>query len=50
VGLNDGSVWAVDIPTGGHSTRDARTEALWSIRLRVRPGGAGIELWPAPGM
>ena len=50
VELNDGSVWAVDIRTGDHSTRDARSEALWSIRLRVRPGGAGIELRPAPGM
>jgi hypothetical protein len=49
VELSDGSVWAVYIHTGGHSTEDARTEALWSIRLRVRPGGDGIELLPAPG-
>ena len=49
VELSDGSVWAVYIHTGGHSTKDARTEALWSIRLRARPGGDGIELLPAPG-
>jgi hypothetical protein len=49
VELSDGSVWAVYIHTGGHSTKDARTEALWSIRLRVLPGGDGIELLPAPG-
>ncbi len=42
VELSDGSVWAVYIHTGGHSTKDARTEALWSIRLRVRPGGDGL--------
>ena len=49
VELSDGSVWAVYIHTGGHSTEDARTEALWSIRLQVRPSGDGIELLPAPG-
>ena len=47
--LSDGSVWAVYIHTGGHSTKDTRTEALWSIRLRVLPGGDGIERLPAPG-
>ena len=47
--LPDGSVLAVYIHTGGHTTSDARTEALWSIRLRVRPDHAGVELLPAPG-
>lgn len=37
VELADGSVWAAYIHTGGHSAKDARTEAIWSIRLRVRP-------------
>ncbi len=49
VELSDGSVWAAYIHTGGHSTKAARTEALWSIRLRVRPGHDGIDLLPAPG-
>jgi sialidase-1 len=49
VELNDGSVWVVYIHTGGHSTKDARSEALWSIRLRVGPGRDGIEVLRAPG-
>jgi hypothetical protein len=49
VELADGTVWAAYIHTGGHSTKDARTEALWSIRLRVRPNHDGIDLLPAPG-
>lgn len=49
VELSDGSIWAVYIHTGGHATQDAKTEALWSIRLRVRHEPAGIELLPAPG-
>jgi len=49
VELSDGSVWAAYIHTGGHSTEDAKTETLWSIRLRVRPGHDGIDLLPAPG-
>jgi len=49
VELADGSVWAAYIHTGGHRTEDARTEALWSIRLRVRSDHSGIDLLPAPG-
>jgi BNR repeat-like domain/BNR/Asp-box repeat len=49
VELADGSVWAAYIHTGGHRTKDAKTEALWSIRLRVRPDHDGIDLLPAPG-
>lgn len=49
VELSDGSIWAVYIHTGGHATEDARTEALWSIRLRVGHEPEGIELLPAPG-
>ena len=48
VELADGTVWAAYIHTGGHSTKDAKTEALWSIRLRVRPDHDGIDLLPAP--
>jgi hypothetical protein len=47
--LPDGSVLAVYIHTGGHALQDARTEALWAIRLRVRPDHQGIDLLPAPG-
>lgn len=49
VELSDGSIWAVYIHTGGHATQDAKTEALWAIRLRVRHEPEGIELLPAPG-
>jgi pimeloyl-ACP methyl ester carboxylesterase len=45
--LPDGSVLAVYIHTGGHTTKDAKTEALWAIRLRVRPDRAGLDLLPA---
>lgn len=49
VELSDGSVLAVYIHTGGHRTKDAQTEALWAIRLRVRPDHTGVDLLPAPG-
>jgi photosystem II stability/assembly factor-like uncharacterized protein len=45
--LPDGSVFAVYIHTGGHRTKDAQTEALWAIRLRIRPDHSGVELLPA---
>jgi len=47
--LPDGAVYAVYIHTGGHSTKDAQTEAIWAIRLRVRPDHGGIDLLPAVG-
>jgi hypothetical protein len=47
--LPDGSVFAAYIHTGGHRTEDARTEAIWGSRLRVRPDHSGIDLLPAPG-
>lgn len=49
VELPDGSIWSAYIHTGGHKTEDAETEALWSIRLRVRPDQSGIDLLPALG-
>ena len=45
----DGSVFAAYIHTGGHRREDARTEAIWAIRLRVRRDHSGIDLLPAPG-
>jgi hypothetical protein len=47
--LPDGSVFLAYIHTGGHTTRDARTEAIWAMRLRERTDPPGIELLPAPG-
>jgi photosystem II stability/assembly factor-like uncharacterized protein len=47
--LPDGSIFAVYIHTGGHRTKDAQTEAIWAIRLRVRTDLSGIDLLPAPG-
>lgn len=49
VELADGSVWAAYIHTGGHATEDARIEALWSMRLRVRSDHSGLDLLLAPG-
>ncbi len=48
--LPDGSVFAVYINTGGHRTEDAKSNAIWGIRLRVRPDYSGIDLLPAPGL
>jgi len=47
--LPDGSVFAAYIHTGGHATKDAQTEAIWGIRLRVRADHSGLDLLPAPG-
>ena len=47
--LPDGSVYAVYIHTGGHRTKDAQRNAIWDIRLRVRPDHDGIDLLPPPG-
>jgi sialidase-1 len=44
--MPDGSAYLAYIGTGGHHTEDARTNMIWSIRLRVRPDHAGIELVP----
>ena len=46
--LPDGSVFAAYIHTGGHRTQDAQTQAIWGMRLRVRPDLSGIELVPRP--
>ena len=46
--LPDGTVYAVYIHSGGHRTKDAQNNAIWDIRLRVRPGHDGIDLLPPP--
>lgn len=47
--LPDGTVYIVYLHTGGHSPHDARTEAIWGLRLRVLDDASGIEILPAPG-
>jgi hypothetical protein len=47
--LPDGSIYCAYIHTGGHHAYDARTEALWAIRLKVHPDAKGIDILPAPG-
>ncbi|MCP4641811.1 MAG: hypothetical protein GY851_15315 [bacterium] len=45
--LDDGSVFVTYIKTGGHSTEDARTNAVQCIRFRIRDDSSGIDLLPA---
>ncbi len=47
--LPDGALFITYLSTGGHRAADARTNAVWCIRLRARPDGAGIDLEPARG-
>jgi len=47
--LPDGTVYLVYLHTGGHSPHDARTEALWGLRVSISPAADGIEILPAPG-
>ena len=47
--LPDGSIYCVYIHTGGHHAYDARTQALWAIRLKVHSNAEGIDILPAPG-
>lgn len=46
--LADGSVFVAYIHTGGHARRDAETEAIWGIRLRIRADHSGLDLLPLP--
>ena len=46
--LPDGSMYVLHISTGGHRTKDAQTNSIWSIRLRVRQDHSGVDLLPAP--
>jgi hypothetical protein len=47
--LDDGSIYVVYIHSGGHRPEEARTNALWSLRVRVFDSADGIEILPAPG-
>ncbi len=46
--LPDGSLFVAHLATGGHGTADAANNAIYGIRLRVRPDHSGIDLLPAP--
>ena len=47
--LPDGSLYATYIRGAGIRPKDAQTNAIWSIRFRVRPDYSGIDLLPSPG-
>ena len=47
--LPDGTACVVYLHTGGHHAYDARTEALWGLRVKVYDGADGIDILPAPG-
>jgi photosystem II stability/assembly factor-like uncharacterized protein len=47
--LPDGTVYVVYLHTGGHPAHDARTEAIWGLRVGVNDDADGIEILPAPG-
>lgn len=47
--LKDGTIYVAYIHTGGHLPSDARTEALWGLRVKVCDNADGIEILPAPG-
>ena len=48
--LPDGSIFIVYQGTGGHKWEDARHMSLYCMRFRVRKGGRGLDLLPAPGL
>ncbi len=47
--LPDGTVYVVYLHTGGHRPADARTQALWGLRVRIHDDAGGIDILPAPG-
>ena len=47
--LPDGTAYVTYIHTGGHRSHDARTEALWGLRVRAHESADGIDILPAPG-
>ena len=47
--LPDGTAYLVYLHTGGHRPGDARTEALWGLRVGVHADAGGIDILPAPG-
>jgi hypothetical protein len=46
VELPDGSLYLVFQATGGHKTEDARSMAIYAMRLRVQRGGRGVKPLP----
>ncbi len=46
--LQDGSLFIVNISTGGHGAQDAGSNAVRCIKLKIREDYSGIELLPAP--
>jgi photosystem II stability/assembly factor-like uncharacterized protein len=46
--LPDGSLYVVYLATGGHRAEDAKSNAEWCIRFKVREDHSGIELLKAP--
>ncbi len=46
--MPDGTIFLVYIHTGGHKPADARTQALWALRIRINENAEGIEILPAP--
>jgi len=47
--LPDGTIYTVYLNSGGHYPNDARTQALWSIRVQINESADGIKLLPSPG-
>jgi sialidase-1 len=47
--LDDGSAYVTYLHTGGHASNDARTEAIWGLRVRPHDDACGIDILPAPG-
>ena len=47
--LPDGTIYIVYLRSGGHYPYDARTQALWSIRVQINDSADGIRLLPSPG-
>ena len=47
--LPDGTIYVVYLHTGGHLLADARTEALWGLRVLVHDDAGWIDILPALG-
>ncbi|MFV2066420.1 MAG: sialidase family protein [Pirellulales bacterium] len=47
--LPDGTIFLVYLHTGGHRPADARTEALWGLRVKIHDDAGGVDILPAAG-
>jgi len=47
--LEDGTVYIAYLHSGGHTPADARTQAIWGLRVKINDNADGIEILPAPG-